>query len=55
MAGQSAGKARYREINNYPQGRTGSKVMTKKGPAVGNTKNPNPTKGGGIYRRPKSN
>jgi len=56
MAGQSAGKVKYREVNNHPQGRSGGKVRTINGPAVGNTGGrKNPTKGGGIYRKPKSN
>lgn len=42
-------RARGKETNNYKQGRSGSKVMTKAGPAVGNTKG-NSTKGGGITK-----
>lgn len=50
MAGQSAGKAKFREINNYPQGRSGAKVPMKPGPAKGNRGKVNPTKSGGINR-----
>ena len=38
------------ETNNYKQGRSGSKVEMKGGPAKGNSGTPNPTKGGGINR-----
>ena len=55
MSGQSAGKAKYRESNNHPQGRTGSKVKTNPGPAKGNRGIVNPTKKGGVFRKPKSN
>ena len=40
-------RARSKEKNNYNQGKSGSKVITKKGPAVGNTSG-NTIKGGGI-------
>jgi len=50
MAGQSAGKAKFREINNHSQGRSGSKVERKPGPAKGNRGVVNPTKSGGINR-----
>lgn len=53
MSGQSAGKVKYRETNNYKQGRTGGKVKTINGPAVGNTRQGNPTKKGGIFRPTK--
>lgn len=55
MSGQSAGKTRYREINSQKQGKSGGKVKTIPGPAKGNRGIVNPTKGGGIYRKPKSN
>jgi hypothetical protein len=55
MSGQSAGKAKYREINNHKQGRSGSGTPKKPGPAKGKRGVVNPTKGGGIYRRTKSN
>ncbi len=55
MSGQSAGKTTYREKNSQPQGRSGAKVKTVPGPAKGNRGVVNPTKGGGIYRKPKSN
>ncbi len=53
MAGQSAGKAAYRETNNQKGGR-GSAAATKKvnGPAKGKG-SPNSTKGGGIFRPTK--
>jgi hypothetical protein len=41
------GRARSKETNNQSAGRTGSKVPTKKGPAVGSARG-NPTKGGGV-------
>jgi len=56
MSGQSAGKTKYQERNNHPQGRSGGKVRTIPGPAVGKSggrKSGNPTKGGGIYRPTK--
>ena len=40
-------RARSKEKNNYNQGKSGSKVITKSGPAVGNTSG-NQIKGGGI-------
>lgn len=55
MSGQSAGKASMREINNYKQGRSGSGTPKKPGPAKGRRGVVNPVKGGGIYRRTKSN
>lgn len=55
MAGQSAGKTNYREINNHSQGRSDGKVMQKPGPAKGNRGVVNPTKNGGIFRPTKSN
>lgn len=39
-----------KETNNHMQGRTGSEVKKFMGPAVGNTKQGNPTSGGGINR-----
>ena len=55
MAGQSAGKEKYREINNHKQGRSGSGTMKKPGPAKGRRGHVNPTKSGGIFRKPKTN
>ncbi len=55
MSGQSAGKTKYRESNNHPQGRSGAKVKRNPGPAKGNRGIVNPTKKGGIFRKPKSN
>lgn len=43
------GRARGKETNNHKQGRSGTKVMTKSGPAVGNAKG-NAMKGGGITK-----
>ena len=40
-------RARSKEKNNYNQGKSGSKVKTLKGPAVGSTSG-NQIKGGGI-------
>lgn len=40
-------RARSKESNNYSQGKSGSKVMTKKGPAVGSASG-NAMKGGAI-------
>ena len=42
-------RARSKESNNHSQGRSGSKVMTKSGPAVGNAKG-NSMKGGAITK-----
>lgn len=48
------GRVRGKEHNNHKQGRgTGADIIEKHGPAVGKTKNPNPTKGGGINRATK--
>jgi hypothetical protein len=41
------GRARSKESSNYNQGKSGGKVMIKKGPAVGNTSG-NAMKGGAI-------
>lgn len=40
----------HTEKNNHPQGRSGSKVMQKTGPATGRKGNVNKTKSGGIFR-----
>lgn len=55
MSGQSAGKAKFNERNNHPQGRSGAKVPIKPGPAKGKVgrKSGNPTKSGGIFRPTK--
>ena len=53
MAGQSAGKVKYNETNNYKQGRSGSKVKTIPGPAKGRRGVVNPVKSGGIFRPTK--
>ena len=55
MAGQSAGKTNYTEKNNHKQGRSGSGIMKKPGPAKGKRGIVNPTKSGGIFRPTKSN
>lgn len=52
---QSSSKVGYTEINNHKQGRTGSGVDKKKGPAAGKRGIVNPVKSGGIYRATKSN
>ena len=52
---QPVSKVKYREINNQPQGRSGSGTPKKPGPAKGKKGIQNPTKSGGIYRAPKSN
>ena len=41
-----------KEHNNHPQGRSGAKSPAHRGPAAGNRGNVNPTKGGGINRKP---
>lgn len=43
------GRARSKEKNNYSQGKSGSKVKTISGPAVGHTKG-NSMKGGAITK-----
>ena len=55
MSGQSAGKYPHTEHNNQPQGRSGSKVPLKNGPATGRKGHVNATKSGGIFRPTKSN
>lgn len=52
---QNVSKVPVSETNNYKRGRSGSGTMKKPGPAKGNRGKMNPTKGGGIYRTPKSN
>jgi hypothetical protein len=47
-------KVPLKESNNHPQGKSGSKVPIKKGPATGRRGHVNPTKRGGIYRPTKS-
>lgn len=49
---QPVNKVKYSETNNYPQGRSGSKVRIISGPAVGNTSG-NATKSGGIMEPTK--
>ena len=44
--------APHKEVNNYKQGKSGSKVKRVSGPAVGSTSG-NKTKGGGINRATK--
>jgi hypothetical protein len=44
------GKVPVTEKNNYKEGRSGGETMKKMGPPVGNVRNPNPTKSGGINR-----
>jgi len=43
-----------KEKNSYPQGKTGVKAKIIKGKAAGGG-GTNPTKGGGVFRAPKSN
>lgn len=50
--GQPVSKVKYRETNNHPQGRSGSKVKKISGPAVGNASG-NATKKGGIMEGTK--
>lgn len=50
---QPVNKVKKSETNNYPQGKSGSKVPMKPGPAKGNSGVRNPTKSGGIYRPTK--
>lgn len=45
----NSGKANFKEINNYPQGKTGGKVKVIPGPAKGRGTG-NPTNGGGIVK-----
>lgn len=52
---QPVNKVPVRESNNYKQGRSGAGTMKKPGPAKGRRGIVNPTKGGGIFRKPKSN
>lgn len=49
---RSMSKENYREINNHKQGRTGSKVMKKPGPAKGRGSG-NKTNSGGIVKPTK--
>jgi hypothetical protein len=51
MAGQSAGKVKYREINNQNGGKSGAKVKQFPGPAKGKRGKVNPTKNGKIFGR----
>ncbi len=44
---QPVSRVKFTEKNNYPQGRSGSKVKRINGPAVGSTSG-NATKKGGI-------
>lgn len=50
---QPASKVSYSETNNHKQGRSGSKVPMKPGPAKGRRGKVNPTKSGGIHRSTK--
>lgn len=47
------GQIPLKEMNNYPQGKSGSETKKMWGPAVGNTKQGNPTMNGGINRATK--
>lgn len=47
---QPVTRVKFTEKNNYPQGRSGSKVKIINGPAVGSTSG-NPTKGGGVMQK----
>lgn len=49
---QPVTKVNYKEINNHKQGRMGSKVPQKIGPAVGKSSG-NPTKKGGVMQPTK--
>ena len=46
---QPVNKVPVKETNNHKQGRSGGKVMTNSGPAVGSTSG-NPTAGGAIHK-----
>jgi hypothetical protein len=50
---QNTSKVGYKEVNNFKQGKSGSKVPTMPGPAAGNKGKQNPTQKGGIYRPTK--
>ena len=43
-------RVKSKETSNHPQGRVGSKVKLKPGPATGRTGGSNPTRSGGINR-----
>ena len=45
-------KESYRESNTYKQGKTSTATPKKPGPAKGKRGIVNPTKSGGIYRKP---
>lgn len=54
MPRDTSGNIPLKEHNNHKQGRTGSKVDSFEGPAVGGAgKHSNPTMGGGINRATK--
>lgn len=46
-------RGKIMEKNNHKMGRSGSETKKMMGPAVGNTKQGNPTMGGGINRSTK--
>lgn len=50
---QAAARAKKREVNNQPQGRSGSGTLKHPGPAKGNRGIVNPVKSGGIFRATK--
>lgn len=49
---QQASRTPFMEQNNHKQGRSGGKVKQMPGPAKGRRGKVNPTKGGGIFRKP---
>ena len=49
---QPVNKVPVRGTNNHKQGRSGAGTMKKNGPARGKRGVVNPTKGGGINRKP---
>lgn len=56
MANASVKQPPLKETNpGYKGAKSGTKVDMKKGPANKGVLPGNPTKGGGIYRKPKSN
>lgn len=54
--GKNPASIPHREMNNHPQGRSGSGTPMKPGPAKGKVgvRGKNPTSGGGIHRPTKS-
>jgi hypothetical protein len=56
MANNDVKKPKMKETNpGWKGAKSGTRVKEKKGPANKGVLATNPTKGGGIFRRPKSN